>query len=159
MSHSVRISPRPLRLECPDKAGRRIQKVAGQLVVVAHVDGVDERIVAVRRREAAQPDIHVAKRDPIAGLAAVARIAKFSSPRAGHTSKRPHSRVCRQRFPTDSGHDRLPNETGCRYSLSSEHSPTSVRHHRTRAAERRHMHKHPEWPADREQPCPDRRPT
>src|SRR5215469_12437750 len=70
MSDSVRIAARGLILERSSETGGRIQKITGQLIVVAHVIGVDEQVDAVSWRERSHPDIAVREANsPIARFA------------------------------------------------------------------------------------------
>src|SRR5207245_9193013 len=62
-----------LAFECSDETGICIGEVAGQLIIISHVDGVDEYVVAVCRSKRSQTNISVAPSEPlISGFATVA---------------------------------------------------------------------------------------
>ena len=71
MRYRVRIASRCLSLERSDEAGVRVQEIAGQLVVVAHVNGVDEKVSAVGRSKRRQANVGVREIETIGGLSAV----------------------------------------------------------------------------------------
>src|SRR5712671_3118273 len=67
VNKNIRVATVGLILEGADEARVGVGEIACQLVVVAHVNGVDEHIVAVGRSESVHPDISVGKGEPAIG--------------------------------------------------------------------------------------------
>src|SRR5260370_13392824 len=78
VNKNIRIATVGLILEGADEARVGVGEIACQLVVVAHVDGVDEHIVAVGRSESRHPDVGIGKaKSAVSGFSAVLLDGKF----------------------------------------------------------------------------------
>ena len=67
MSVDIRVPASALGFESTDETRVLIQEVAGHLIVVPHVDGVNEYVVAVRGSEGLQTDVSIGPRRPSVG--------------------------------------------------------------------------------------------
>src|SRR3981189_3333598 len=67
MSVDIRIPAGSHGLEGTDETGVLIQEVTGHLIVVPHVDGVDEYVDAVSGSEGSHADISIGPRKPVVG--------------------------------------------------------------------------------------------
>src|SRR4030081_3572208 len=93
MSVDIRIPAGSHGLEGTDETGVLIQEVTGHLIVVPHVDGVDEYVDAVSGSEGLHADVSIRPRKPVVGrFAAVTLNGKVLGvrttivPASGHKS-------------------------------------------------------------------------
>src|SRR6185437_15981698 len=149
MSLDIRIASVSLVFEASNKSGIGIHEVAGHLVIVAHVNGIDEQIVAVGGSPAGHTNIAIRETETqIAGFAAMApdceilRIGPAVVPANTHEATFIHSNA-RLVVVVTAAQTRLE----IAIDLGWTRTPGSV-HHRTKLATGRHrMHSSPAWRA------------